>query len=139
MYRFDYVFSFWIFLWYLLHIFGLVKPSPKLVLLLGFFENLISFVILLFLANDIQRLMRLFVLNIFIKLIPVVTVWSEKIDLYKDLFLIYAVFAVYVFYIHIVNQTTVWDIYEKLYRNILEGRNDPEVNPGTSFMHDFLE
>jgi hypothetical protein len=37
--RFDLVFSYWIFAWYLLYMAKIIKYSPKLVIVLGIIEN----------------------------------------------------------------------------------------------------
>ena len=44
--RGDLVFSYWIYVWYLLYIFKLIKYSPKLPLILGLIDNVINDVII---------------------------------------------------------------------------------------------
>lgn len=42
--RLDYVFSYWIFAWYLLYIAKITKYNPKFVLILGIIENSFTFI-----------------------------------------------------------------------------------------------
>ena len=37
--RIDYIFSYWIFLWWILYMLKIVKYNPKLAILLGIIEN----------------------------------------------------------------------------------------------------
>ena len=51
-YRFDLLFSYWIFIWYLLYIFEIIDASPKLALIVGLIENAM---LLLKKAEEIQK------------------------------------------------------------------------------------
>jgi hypothetical protein len=39
-YRFDYVFSYWIFAWFLLYEFGYTSYNPKIALIIALIENI---------------------------------------------------------------------------------------------------
>ena len=49
--RADLVFSYWIFVWYLLYIFKVTSYNPKLYLLLGLIENLAYLFLMIYYNN----------------------------------------------------------------------------------------
>ena len=66
MQRFDYVFSYWLFAWYLVYEFGLVAFNPLPFLAVSAIVNLIQ------LSSGLTKNPGLFILiNIFIKVIPI--------------------------------------------------------------------
>ena len=90
--RLDFIFSYWIFAWYLSYMFKWTNYNPKLALLLGLIENGILLVMMI----HYNRPILYFVLvNMMIKVIPYMTIqrnmqWS---DLYSTvgLFLVYLI------------------------------------------------
>ena len=75
-YRLDYVFSYWIFLWFILYYFKIVKYSPLFLLLIALVENVFIFIylILIFIIeNSYYNFLKLFafiIINFFIKILP---------------------------------------------------------------------
>jgi hypothetical protein len=68
MQRFDFVFSYWMFAWYVAYMVGLVPYNPSLFIILGGVVNLAEF------FTDKIKNPRLFILvNIFIKVLPIVS------------------------------------------------------------------
>jgi len=90
--RLDFIFSYWIFAWYLCYMFKWTNYNPKLALLLGLIENGTLLVMMI----HYNRPILYFVLdNMMIKVIPYMTIqqnmqWS---DLYSTvmLFLVYLI------------------------------------------------
>lgn len=74
--RFDFLFSYWAFFWYLLYMLGLTAFSPKLALAGALLFNTIQ----LFSMTDPVRIAFFLVLQIFIKLIPLYTLRNVPID-----------------------------------------------------------
>jgi hypothetical protein len=89
MSRFDFVLSYWLFVWWILYYASLTPFNPKIFLALGLIENIGLF----FLLAPEKR--PFFVLvNTFIKVIPLYLVWNRPTkprDIYAGLalFLIY--------------------------------------------------
>jgi hypothetical protein len=75
-YRLDYVFSYWIFLWFVLYYFKIVKYSPLFLLLIALIENVFIFIYLIFIfiiENSYYNFFKLFafiIINFFIKILP---------------------------------------------------------------------
>ena len=49
--RIDYFFSYWIFAWYILYVFSIVKYNPKFALTIGLIENIIKLFFMLYHKN----------------------------------------------------------------------------------------
>lgn len=104
-YRIDYVFSFWIFAWFLLFLFGLTKFSPFFVLLLGVIHNTTAY----FLEGRGRPIVDqlIFIIgNFFIKLAPVVFLIIRKqahISI-NDIIVTFIVFMVYTIWMMINNR-----------------------------------
>ena len=98
-YRFDLVFSYWIFAWYLLYINGFLKYNPKLILTIAVIENLCILGIMMFIIKSpLETILKFIGINIIIKVIPLYTVWKDKINWCDDLFHIFVLFLIYLFW-----------------------------------------
>ena len=92
MTRFDFVFSYWLFVWWIIYyVFRATPFNPKLFLTLGLLENIGLF---FFLAPEKRSFFVL--VNTFIKIIPLYLIWNRPTrprDIYAGLtfFLIYIV------------------------------------------------
>ena len=127
-YRFDLVFSYWIFAWYLLYIFKVVSYSPKLVLCISVIENTIVFMIMTFvLKSSMETILKFLMINTFIKIIPLYSVWSDKIHWKTDVYRIFVLFAIYVIW----SSFFAKKIFEKQMNLI---KNDKNVNVYNKYM-----
>jgi len=68
MQRFDFVFSYWMFVWYVAYMVGLVPYNPFLFMILGGAVNLAELV--LYRVKDPRMF---FIINLFIKILPIVS------------------------------------------------------------------
>jgi hypothetical protein len=97
-YRFDLVLSYWIFAWFLLHMAGLIRASPKLALAVGLAANTVQWIMLVVYYGDAPMAMWFIFINIFIKVIPLYLVWRERIRWRQDLENLGILVAVYLLY-----------------------------------------
>ena len=104
MERPDFVFSYWIFTWYLLYIFGIIKTyNPKFAIILGIIENA-CMLFLLFYYNTKFHLILLFIIVVTLqKIIPIYTIWNDKIQ-NKDIIATFILFIIYLFWYRINNK-----------------------------------
>ena len=51
--RLDFIFSYWIFLWYILYFFTIVKYSPKFILYVAMIDNVLLFSMLIYKKSSI--------------------------------------------------------------------------------------
>ena len=100
--RFDFVLSYWIFVWYLLYMIGVPIHSPKFALLCGIFLNVVS----LFFMSDWRRIFIFLLINMCIKVIPLYTLRFERINVARDLPIFAGLFCFYMAWMYI-NRSSV--------------------------------
>ena len=78
-YRFDYVFSYWIFAWFLLYHFKVTSYNPFCALLIALFTNTIGFIGLIYYEYDMFDIVAFAIINFCIKVIPILCIKDKKI------------------------------------------------------------
>lgn len=109
--RYDFIFSYWIFAWYVLYELQLVSYNPKGVLLLALIENVIILGMLFYYSNP--YILSFCIVNFFIKVIPLWRVWNtpyRRRDVYATLVL----FCVYVVWVWIHDNHILNTVQQKL-------------------------
>ena len=102
--RFDLVFSYWIFAWYLLYMLKFVKYNPKFAIMIGILENIVL-LIFMSLNGANKRTIGYFILvNTFIKVLPFYTVRYDTINV-KDIQVTLMLFIIYIGWIFLNNQS----------------------------------
>jgi hypothetical protein len=105
MIRIDYIFSYWIFFWYLLYICSFTKYNPKIGIILGLIENM-GILLLMFYYNTKPRLVFLFFIMMFLlKILPLYSIWNTKITV-NDIYFTGFVFLVYLLWMFINKQNS---------------------------------
>ena len=92
--RIDLVFSYWIFIWYLLYILNIVKYNPKLALLLAIIVNLIVIILMIYYKNPLSIIVSFCLINLFIKIIPFISLIETKYEL-KDFYALIVSFIIF--------------------------------------------
>ena len=92
--RFDYVFSYWIFAWYVLYEIGIVDYNPKYPLLFALLVNVFLLAVMIYYKNSFVYLFLLCFINFIIKVIPIWTLrntnyYQDDIIAYCLLFVVY--------------------------------------------------
>jgi len=135
MIRPDLIFSYWIYVWYILYIFKVLKYNPKLVIICGIIENLIMF-ILMCIYNTKKILVVLFIIMfILLKLIPLYTIWNDKIQFNDDIKNTSLLFIIYLLWIHL-NQLTITDALTNAKNLILHNKN---TMPGMTILQKIVK
>jgi hypothetical protein len=112
--RFDFIFSYWIFAWYLLYELRLVSYNPKGALLLALLENLILLGVLVYYAYP--SILTFCTINFFIKVVPLWRVRHttvHRIDMYALL----ALLSMYCLWLWI-NEVTVMKVTKQQLENV---------------------
>ena len=101
------VFSYWIFAWYLLYISKITNYNPKFLIILGLIENAVMLSMMILFHTKIVNIIWFIFINIILKVIPLYTLWNDKIKR-QDILISIILFMVYLFYLylHRVNFTT---------------------------------
>jgi hypothetical protein len=94
--RFDFILSYWIFIWWILYMLGIVKYNPKLFLIIALITNIIVFFVKL--KNNLN-IFPLLVVVFIIKLFPLYTLRNIEINFNKDFPIIIYICLLYLFWI----------------------------------------
>ena len=92
--RFDFVFSYWIFAWYIFYALGVTSYSPKAFLILSVSINILIFLLMIYYKNSLIFIALFVIANFIIKVAPIFFLRSVSIkprDYYAGigLFIIY--------------------------------------------------
>ena len=98
--RFDFVFSFWIFVWYVLYVLRVTTFIPKIPLVLGVIYNTILLLLMFYYKNDWIHIITFFIINLCIKGIPLWTVRNEPYR-WKDFYALVVYFILFILWIFI--------------------------------------
>jgi hypothetical protein len=112
----DYLFSYWLFFWYLLYITGIfTKYNPKISIILGLVMNL--YIIYLMIYNKQFYMLFLVITVIFIiKIIPLISLRNTKIKL-NDFLFGFFLFLIYCLWITLYYKQNVLILITDLYFN----------------------
>lgn len=102
--RADLVFSYWIYLWYLLYAFKLTAYSPKFPLILALFDNAIMFILMILYGTSKRTIFYFIVINTLIKVIPLYYLRNDPIHM-KDIWFTILLFLIFILWLHINNQS----------------------------------
>lgn len=121
MYRIDFIFSYWIFAWYLLYIFKLTNYNPKLVLILGIIENIFLLFLMIYYKSKMRHILWFFIVMMIMKIIPLLSIYKTKI-IKKDFFYLLVLFFIYIIWLTI-NKINMIDFYKKISKSVIHGEN----------------
>ena len=121
MIRPDFIFSYWIFVWYLLYISKIVTYNPKIFLFLGVIEGMIVFCILLT-KIPLSSVIKYFIVISVIKFIPYFTIRNRVIH-YNDIVFSLFLFVIYHIWLF-VNEKNMIGIYQNIYSSFVHNKQD---------------
>jgi hypothetical protein len=120
--RFDFVFSYWIFAWYLLYMAKIVIYRPKLVILLGIIENTILLISMILYGSNLRTISSFIIINTFIKLIPYYSLRHETIRT-SDWKPTVIIFLLYCFWIYL-NKQDLTGNYKNVFDSLIHNRDE---------------
>ena len=126
--RFDFIFSYWIFGWYVLYELRLVSYNPKAALFLALLENLILLGCLFYYAYP--YILTFCAINFFIKVVPLWRVRHTTVHA-RDLYAMVALFGIYCVWLWI-HKTTVMNAVTQQLENV---KQQKPVGPVMTLLH----
>lgn len=115
--RADYIFSYWIFFWFILYLLKLVPYNPKLIIILGIIEITFTLIYLIFKKAKLQKIIKFIVINIVIKFIPLLLIYKDPLRK-KDIYATFILILIYLIWLYI-NNVNILEIYKKLVNSYL--------------------
>ena len=129
--RFDFVFSYWIFAWYVLYIFRVTTFIPKIALVVGVIHNIGMLILMLYYKNDWIHIASFSFINLCIKVIPLWTVRNEPYH-WKDFYALVVYFMIYVVWVFINGQ------HKRVENGLQKIKNNLPVGPFTQLVDKYV-
>jgi len=123
--RIDLVFSYWIYLWYLLYAFKFIKYSPKLALMLGLIDNIIMLFLMVYFGSSIKTIITFIIVNTLIKIIPIYYLREEQIKI-SDVIFTCGLFAAFILWLHVNSQSLIGNL-KLIHDSLLYNKNKTPI------------
>jgi len=101
--RYDFVFSYWIFAWYVLYALGVTTFIPKIALIVGIIHNTGLLLSMFYYKNDWIHIATFCFINLCIKVIPLWTVRNEPYR-WKDFYALVVYYMMHLVWLFINGQ-----------------------------------
>jgi hypothetical protein len=100
------IFSYWIFAWFILYYFGLIKYNPLFILIVGYILTLFELIYMIFKGISYYNFIKYFIINVIIKFIPILLILI-KINFQINIKLedVYISFILALIYIYVMSMT----------------------------------
>lgn len=130
MIRFDFIFSYWIFIWYLLYSIGIIKYSPKFAILCGIIENFGILFLMIFYGTKLKLILLFTIMFVILKVIPFYTIYKTPIHI-NDVIVTILLILLYLAWMT-YNHKTLAEFKSGTYDMILHNKI---TLPGMKFIH----
>jgi len=123
MIRLDFVFSYWIFAWFLLYYFKFTHFNPFFALEVATIENIILFLLMIYYKVPLYNLISFLVINFFIKVLPLIHLWDSKIII-RDIIAFVIIYLIYLLWLLINKKTDVFKVQHEIFNSLVHGKSD---------------
>jgi hypothetical protein len=120
--RFDLVFSYWIYLWYILYVFKITIFSPKFPIILGLLDNIIMLFLMLMYGTSKRTIFYFIIINTLIKIVPLYYLKNEPLKM-KDIFFTIFLFIIFILWLHLNKQSLFGNI-KLIHDSLLFGQDN---------------
>jgi len=128
------IFSYWIFVWFLLYYFKLTKYNPLIILIIGYIITFGEWLYLIFMGANNYNIIKFIIINVIIKIIPILLIYNSKTT-YKDLIIGLYIFLAYLLTMAIM-KINPYKIYKKMLNTYLY--DDNKYKSIISKMYDYI-
>ena len=98
--RIDFVFSYWIFAWYLLYEFKIVNDNPKIALTIALIENFIGLFLMIYYSNSKNHILSFIIIMTLIKIIPLWRLRNTDYE-FNSLYIMISLFMIFLLWLSI--------------------------------------
>ena len=133
------IISYWFFIWFLLFIFGFIKANPFFILVISYIITLYGVFYFKYNNANNYNLLKFFIINIIIKLIPIIILIctnQHKFN-YYDLYFLLNILILYIFVIYIFNKNPI-DTYKHLYYSYINNKSKTFLSKFYDNTYNFL-
>ena len=125
--RADLVFSYWIYVWFILYVFKITIYSPKFAIILGAIDNFIMLTLMFLYGTSSKSITYFIIINTFIKVLPLYYLRTQQMKL-NDIYFTGGLFVVFIIWLHINEQSLIGNI-KLVHDSLLYNKSQ------TPFMH----
>ena len=119
--RADLVFSYWIYVWYILYALKITTFSPKFPLVLGLIDNIIMLVLMLVYGTSRETISYFLIINTLIKVVPLYYLRNEQIK-WRDVYFTVFLFIIFIIWLHLNKQSLIGNM-KVIHDSLLYGEN----------------
>lgn len=119
--RGDLVFSYWIYVWYILYALKITAFSPKFPLVLGLIDNIIMLVLMLVYGTSRETISYFLIINTLIKVVPLYYLRNEQIK-WRDVYFTFFLFIIFIIWLHLNKQSLIGNM-KVIHDSLLYGEN----------------
>jgi len=120
--RADLVFSYWVYVWFILYFLNYTKYSPKFALTLGLIDNIVMLFLMILWSTNIKTIIWFIIINTLIKILPLYYLRNESFKI-KDIYVTIGLFLIYIIWLHINSKSLVGNI-KLIHNSLLYGKNE---------------
>ena len=128
----DLVFSYWVYLLYLLYAFKLIKYSPKFPLILGLIDNIIMLLLMIVYGTSKRTIFYFIIINTLIKIVPLYYLRNESLKM-SDIYFTIFLFILFIVWLHINKQSLIGNL-KLIHDSLLFGQ---DKTPFMAFINKF--
>lgn len=117
--RFDFVFSYWIFAWFILYEINLTQYNPKIALVIALLTNVIELSAMVYFKNSFSNIFLFSGINFILKVVPLWILGKTEykiIDLYAFIGLIF-IYLFWLFMNHVNIKKELPNIVDRIIHN----------------------
>lgn len=145
--RFDYLFSYWVLLWFIIYYSIDVSSKNKYIMLFkqnfnplfalwfALSENIITFIFILIVKPEIVLLIKYLFMMCLIKILPIYLLRKTQIKLPNDIIVLSVVFFIYNIYL-LYNNTNLYLIYSRTFTAFMKNE---DITPIFSFIENVFK
>uniref|UniRef100_A0A6C0CUZ0 Uncharacterized protein n=1 Tax=viral metagenome TaxID=1070528 RepID=A0A6C0CUZ0_9ZZZZ len=104
--RFDFVFSYWVFVWFLLYHFKIVSYNPKFALVVALFANIIKLFTMIYYKNSFIYIVLFILIQLCIKIYPLWTLRNMPVGI-PEIVSTMIVFIMFNFWLWLNNESII--------------------------------
>jgi hypothetical protein len=128
--RFDFVFSYWIFAWFIFYQLGIVKYNPKIALIIALLTTLLEVTGMIYFANTFLNIFLFIFINFIMKVIPIFFLLNTPHKI-NDFYAFIVVFIIYLLWLF----TNKVNIQKELSNIITRLKHNKPVGPFMYYMN----
>lgn len=120
--RADLVFSYWIYVWFIIYAMNYTTYSPKFALILGLIYNIVMLFLMIYYRTNKKTIFFFILINTIIKIIPLYYLRNNTLK-WKDIFFTILLFIIFIIWLHMNKQSLIGNM-KLIHDSLLYNKNN---------------